>query len=92
MMLNKLHGSSANAAKYLSGKAAYTACERAILTHGGMGYAKETHVSASCSFQGAWLTSNPSTLKVERYFREVMITRIAPVSEQMIMKFVRSSS
>ena len=34
----------ANAAKYLAAEAAYTACERAVLTHGGMGYAKEYHV------------------------------------------------
>lgn len=34
----------ANAAKYLAAEAAYTACERAVMTHGGMGYAKEYHV------------------------------------------------
>jgi acyl-CoA dehydrogenase len=34
----------ANAAKYLAGEAGFHACERAILTHGGMGYAKEYHV------------------------------------------------
>lgn len=34
----------ANAGKYLAAEAAYSACERAVLTHGGMGYAKEYHV------------------------------------------------
>lgn len=34
----------ANAAKYLGAEAGYRACERAIFTHGGMGYAKEFHV------------------------------------------------
>ena len=34
----------ANAAKYLAGEACFGACENAILTHGGMGYAKEYHV------------------------------------------------
>lgn len=34
----------ANAAKYLAGEAAYHACENAIFTHGGMGYAKQYHV------------------------------------------------
>ena len=58
----------ANAAKYLSAEAAFTACEAAILAHGGMGYAKEFHV--------------------ERYLREVMIARIAPVSPQMILNFI----
>ena len=58
----------ANAAKYLSAEAAFTACEAAILAHGGMGYAKEFHV--------------------ERYLREVMIARIAPVSEQLILCYV----
>ncbi len=34
----------ANAAKYLAAEACFGACENAILTHGGMGYAKEYHV------------------------------------------------
>jgi len=58
----------ANAGKYLAAEAAFKACERAIMTHGGMGYAKEYHV--------------------ERYLREVMIPRLAPVSPQMILNFI----
>ncbi|TWB86067.1 acyl-CoA dehydrogenase [Bradyrhizobium macuxiense] len=34
----------ANAAKYLAAETCFRACENAILTHGGMGYAKEYHV------------------------------------------------
>ena len=37
-------GAEANAAKYLAAEACFRACETAILTHGGMGYAKEYHV------------------------------------------------
>lgn len=37
-------GAEANAAKYLGAEAGYNACERAVMTHGGMGYAKEYHV------------------------------------------------
>jgi acyl-CoA dehydrogenase len=37
-------GAEANAAKYLAGEACFRACETAILTHGGMGYAREFHV------------------------------------------------
>jgi len=37
-------GAEANAAKYLGAEASHESCERAILTHGGMGYAKEYHV------------------------------------------------
>jgi acyl-CoA dehydrogenase len=37
-------GAEANAAKYLAAEAAFTACETAVMTHGGMGYAKEFHV------------------------------------------------
>ena len=37
-------GVEANAAKFLSARAGFTACERSILTHGGYGYAKEFHV------------------------------------------------
>jgi acyl-CoA dehydrogenase len=37
-------GAEANAAKYLAADACHAACERAVLTHGGMGYAKEYHV------------------------------------------------
>jgi acyl-CoA dehydrogenase len=61
-------GAEANAGKYLAAEAAYTACERAVMTHGGMGYAKEYHV--------------------ERYLREAMIPRLAPVSPQMILNFI----
>jgi len=58
----------ANAAKYLSAEACFRACETAVLTHGGMGYAKEYHV--------------------ERYLREAMIPRLAPVSPQLILCFI----
>jgi len=58
-------GAEANAAKFFSAEAGFRACERAILTHGGMGYSKEFHV--------------------ERYLREIMIPRIAPVSREMIL-------
>lgn len=61
-------GPEANAAKYLAARAGHAACERAILTHGGLGYAKEYHV--------------------ERLYREVMVTRLAPVSEQLILSFI----
>jgi acyl-CoA dehydrogenase len=61
-------GAEANAAKYLGGEAGFNACETAILTHGGMGYAKE--------------------FDVERYFREAMIARIAPISREMVMNFI----
>ncbi len=61
-------GAEANAAKYLGGEAGFKACEQAVLTHGGMGYAKEYHV--------------------ERYMREIMIARIAPVSREMIFNFI----
>ncbi|HTP83221.1 MAG TPA: acyl-CoA dehydrogenase family protein [Alphaproteobacteria bacterium] len=37
-------GVEANAAKYLAGEAAFTACEQAVLTLGGMGYAEEYHL------------------------------------------------
>jgi len=37
-------GLEANAAKYLAAEAAYRACENAVMTHGGMGYAREFHV------------------------------------------------
>jgi len=61
-------GAEANSAKYLAAEAAFRACETAIMTHGGMGYAKEFHV--------------------ERYMREVMIARIAPVSRELILSFI----
>jgi acyl-CoA dehydrogenase len=61
-------GGAANAAKYLAGEAGFQACEQAVMTHGGFGYAKEFHV--------------------ERYLREVLIPRIAPVSPQLILSFI----
>jgi acyl-CoA dehydrogenase len=58
----------ANAAKYLAAEAAFKACQTAVMTHGGMGYAKDYHV--------------------ERYLREAMIPRLAPVSPQLILCFI----
>ena len=37
-------GAQCNAAKYLGGEAGFEACTRAVMTHGGMGYAREFHV------------------------------------------------
>ncbi len=61
-------GIEANAAKYLAAEAAFAACEAAVMTHGGMGYAAEFHV--------------------ERYLRECLIPRLAPVSPQMILNYL----
>jgi len=61
-------GASANMAKYLAGEAGFNACQQAIMTHGGFGYAKEYHV--------------------ERYLRESLIPRIAPVSPQLALCFI----
>ena len=61
-------GAEANAAKYLAGEAGFHACEQAVMTHGGMGYAQEYHV--------------------ERYLRESLIPRIAPVSPQLILSYL----
>ena len=61
-------GAEANAAKYLGAEAGFKACETAVLSHGGMGYAREYHV--------------------ERYMREAMLARIAPVSREMILNYI----
>lgn len=61
-------GVACNSAKYLAAEAAFTACERAVLTHGGMGYAAE--------------------YDVERWFRECLVPRIAPVSREMILNYI----
>jgi len=37
-------GAEANAAKYLAGEACFDACQQAVMTHGGYGYAAEYHV------------------------------------------------
>ncbi|AEC21223.1 putative acyl-CoA dehydrogenase [Pusillimonas sp. T7-7] len=61
-------GAAANSAKYLAAEAGFDACQTAIMTHGGFGYAKEYHV--------------------ERYLREIMIPRIAPISPQLILSYI----
>lgn len=58
-------GPTANAAKYLGSEAGFEACQQAVMTHGGFGYARDYHV--------------------ERYLREAMIPRLAPVSQQLIL-------
>ena len=42
-------GIEANAAKYLAAEAGFEACETAVLTHGGMGYARNSMSSAICA-------------------------------------------
>ena len=42
-------GAEANAAKFLAARAGYDACQQAVLTHGGFGYAKEYHVERCCA-------------------------------------------
>jgi len=37
-------GAHANGAKYLAAEVGFKACQQAVMTHGGMGYAKEYHV------------------------------------------------
>lgn len=61
-------GEYANAGKYMAADAAFRAAERAVMTLGGMGYAKEYHV--------------------ERYLRETILARIAPVSAEMIKNYI----
>ena len=61
-------GAEANSAKFLGARAGFDACLQAVLTFGGMGYAKEYHV--------------------ERLLREVTVTRIAPITEQLILSFI----
>jgi len=61
-------GIEANTAKYLAGEYAFEACQTAMMSMGGMGYAQEYHV--------------------ERYLRESLIPRIAPVSPHMILNFL----
>jgi acyl-CoA dehydrogenase len=47
-------GAEANAAKYLAAEACYRACETAVITHGGMGYAREYHVERY--LREAWIS------------------------------------
>ena len=61
-------GAEANAGKFLAAQAAFETATRAVLTHGGMGYARE--------------------YQVERLFRESILPRIAPVTEQLILSFI----
>lgn len=37
-------GIACNSAKFLAAEACFAACDRAVLTHGGLGYAQEYHV------------------------------------------------
>jgi len=64
----KPSGAEANSAKYLAGEAGFDACQQAVMTHGGFGYAKEYHV--------------------ERYLRESLVGRIAPISPQLVLCFI----
>ncbi|MCW2689324.1 MAG: acyl-CoA dehydrogenase, partial [Mycobacterium sp.] len=58
----------ANTAKDLCADAGFDAADRALQTHGGMGYSEEYHVA--------------------RYFREARLTRIAPISQEMVLNYL----
>ncbi|MEV0110042.1 acyl-CoA dehydrogenase family protein [Nocardia sp. NPDC050799] len=60
----------ANTAKYLCADAGFDAADRALQTHGGMGYSEEYNVA--------------------RYFREARLTRIAPISQEMVLNYLGS--
>lgn len=61
-------GREANAAKLVAAEAGFAACDVALQTLGGYGYAKEFHV--------------------ERWWREVRLYKIAPVSQQMALNYL----
>ena len=61
-------GPLANMAKLRASEAAFKACDVALQTFGGFGYAREFHV--------------------ERYWREARLSRIAPISNEMIRNFI----
>ncbi|HEY5857397.1 MAG TPA: acyl-CoA dehydrogenase family protein [Aldersonia sp.] len=63
-------GREANTAKYLCADAGFEAADRALQTHGGMGYSEEYNVA--------------------RYFREARLTRIAPISQEMVLNYLGS--
>ena len=63
-------GKEANMAKYLCADAGFDAADRALQTHGGMGYSEEYPAA--------------------RYFREARLTRIAPISQEMILNYLGS--
>ena len=61
-------GAEANAAKFLGADAGFQACDQAMQTHGGFGYAKEYHI--------------------ERFWREVRLLRLAPISQEMVLNYI----
>lgn len=63
-------GKEANMAKYLCADAGFDTADRALQTHGGMGYAEEYPTA--------------------RYFRESRLTRIAPISQEMVLNYLGS--
>jgi alkylation response protein AidB-like acyl-CoA dehydrogenase len=61
-------GAEANAAKLLGAEIGFRACDAALQTLGGFGYAREFHI--------------------ERLWREVRLFRIAPISQEMVLKYI----
>ncbi|MDB5702363.1 MAG: acyl-CoA dehydrogenase [Sphingomonadales bacterium] len=61
-------GAECNMAKYLGGKHGHEATIRAVMVHGGMGYATE--------------------YQVERLYRESILARISPVTEELMLSFI----
>jgi acyl-CoA dehydrogenase len=61
-------GREANTAKLLAAEAGFNACDAALQTFGGFGYAREFYV--------------------ERFWREIRLYKIAPVSQEMALNYL----
>lgn len=66
-------GDQANIAKYLATEAAFEACDRAVQTHGGYGYAKEYHVERYFRETRLWRITPLAQNFVLAYIAEKML-------------------
>jgi acyl-CoA dehydrogenase len=66
-------GDQANIAKYLATEAAFEACDRAVQTHGGYGYAKEYHVERYFRETRVWRIAPLAQNFVLAYIAEKML-------------------
>lgn len=70
---NEPCGDQANIAKYLATEAAFEACDRAVQTHGGYGYAAEYHVERYFRETRVWRIAPISQNFVLAYIAEKML-------------------
>jgi acyl-CoA dehydrogenase len=81
-------GIACNSAKYLAAEAAFLACERSVMSMGGMGYAAEYHVERYLRECFVPRIAPVSRVSMSVLLGKVFVALLTSCVQEMIMNFV----